>query len=62
MEVPYKTKNELPYYPGISLLGIFLKEMQNTSLKRYVCPCFHCSIIYKSQDIEATGDGILLSQ
>ena len=57
-----KPKIELLYYPGISLLGIFLKEMQNTSLKRYMCPCFHCSIIYKSQDIEATDDGILLSQ
>ena len=30
------------------------EENENTSLKRYVYPRVHCSIIYNSQDMETT--------
>ena len=60
-ELPYATsaaikklqknlKIELPYDLAIPPLGIYLKEMKNTNLKRYMHPYVHCGIIYNSQD------------
>ena len=51
-----KLKNELPHDPAIPLQGIYLKKKKNgnTALKRYKHPNVHSSIIYHSQDIEAT--------
>ena len=39
--------------PAIPLLGIF-EEGKNTTLKRYMHPNVHSSIIYNSQHMEAT--------
>ena len=52
--MPQKVKIELPYDPAILLLGIYLKKDKNTNWKRYMHPNVHCSIIYNSQDMEAT--------
>ena len=48
-----KLKLELPYDPAIPLLGIFPKQT-NFNSKRYRHPNVHSSIIYNSQDMEAT--------
>ena len=45
-----KLKLELPYDPGILLLGVCLEK---SHLKRYMPPDVHCSTIYSSQDMEA---------
>ena len=50
MEVPQKTRIELPYDLAILLLGIY-EENENTNSKRYMHS--NSSIIYKSQDMEA---------
>ena len=45
---------ELPEKPpAIPLLGIF-EEGKNTTLKRYMHPNVHSSVIYNSQRMEAT--------
>ena len=49
-----KLKVELPYDPAISLLGTYLKKNENTNLERPMHPNVHSSIIYNSQDMEAT--------
>ena len=54
VEIPQKTKNRTPSDPAIPLLGIYLKKTKNTDLKNYVHPNIHSSIIYNSQDMEAT--------
>lgn len=57
MEVP-KNKNkqkntDLPYDSVILLLGMYLKKPKNINPKEYTHPCFHCSVINNSQDMEA---------
>ena len=47
-------KIELAYDPAIPLLGIYEKN-KNTNPKRYMHPNVHSSIIYDSQDVEATS-------
>ena len=47
-----KLKIGLQYDPAIPLLGIYLKKIKNTNLKRYMHPSVHSSIIYKFQDME----------
>ena len=47
-----KTKIELLCDPEIPL-GLTLKENENTTLKRYMHPNIHSTIIYNSQDTEA---------
>ena len=42
---------ELPYDPGIPLLGINTKK---TRIQRHVYPNVHRSTVYNSQDMEAT--------
>ena len=49
-----KLKTELPYDPTTPLLGIYLKKNENTNLKRNMQSNIHNSIIYNSQDMEAT--------
>ena len=46
-----KLETELPYDPAIPLLGIHTEETRN---ERHVYPNVHCSIVYNSQDMEAT--------
>jgi len=53
MEVPQKVKNNLLYNPGIAPLGIYPKEYKVTNVKGCMHPYVYCSIIYKSQDMEA---------
>ena len=48
-----KLKIELPYDAAIPLLGIYAEKMETLS-KRYMHPSVHSSIIYNSQDMEAT--------
>ena len=50
---PKKLKIELPCDPAVLLLYIS-KESKNTNSKRYMNPNVHSSIIYNSQDTEAT--------
>ena len=54
MEFPQKIKNKTGLWPRNSMPGYIFKETQNTSLKRYMHPYGHCSIIYNSQNVEAT--------
>ena len=49
-----KVKIKLPYGPAIPLLGIFLKKTKTLVQKDVCIPYVHCSIIYYSQDMEAT--------
>ena len=53
MEVPQKTKNGIMVWPSMSISG-YLKNSKDIHLKRYIHPSVHSSIIYNSQDIEAT--------
>ena len=46
-------KLELPYDPGVALLGIYPKKYENANSKGFVHLYLYCSIIYKSQDMEA---------
>ena len=48
-----KLKAELPYDPVVPLLGMYPKN-KDTSLKRYMHPNVHSSIIYNCQDMEET--------
>ena len=50
-----KLEIELPYDPAIPLLGIYLEK---TKTLRDVHFSVHSSIIYNSQDMEATGECI----
>ena len=54
MEIPQKTKIDLPYDTEIPLLDIYPEKNKNTNLKRYIHPNVHSSTIYNSQDTEAT--------
>ena len=51
MEVPQNIKNRIALHLAILLLGIYF---QNTNSKEYKHSHVHCSIIYNSQDMEAT--------
>ena len=54
MEGTQKIKNETALWPSNSTSGDLAKETQNTNSKEYMHPYVHCSIIYNSQDMEAT--------
>ena len=51
LESPEKLKLELPYDTAIPLLGMYLEK---TNPKRSMHLYVHNSIIYTSQDVEAT--------
>ena len=53
-EFPQKLKIKLSYMIQQFHSQVCAKENKNTNLKRYVHTNTHCSIIYNSQDIEAT--------
>ena len=53
IEIPQKIKNGSAFDPAIPLLGIYLKEPQNTNLKEHKHLYVHCSVIYNCQDMEA---------
>ena len=52
MEFPQKNKNRTALRPS-STSGNISKETENTNTKEYTHPYVHCSIIYKSQNLEA---------
>jgi len=54
MEVPQKVKNRTSMSPSKSTSGYLPKGDENTTLKRYLHPHVHWSIIYNSQDVETT--------
>ena len=54
MEISQKTKNRTIIWTSYSTLRYILKENENTNLKRYIHPNILSSILYNSQDVEAT--------
>lgn len=50
MEVPLKTKIELPYGPN-PIVGHISGEIKG--LKGYMDPSVHCSTVYNRQDMKA---------
>ena len=54
MEIPQKIKNSTALSPNDFTSRDISKETQNTNLKEHMYPCAHCSVIYNSQDLEAT--------
>ena len=46
MEIPQKLETDLPYDPGIPLLGVYLKKSETLIRK-------NCNVIYSLQDMEA---------
>ena len=54
MEVPQKIKNITTIQSSNSTPGYLSKENKNTNSKRYIHRNVHSSIIYNSQDMEAS--------
>ena len=54
LEVTQKTKNRTIICSGNSSFGYISKENENPNSKIYMQPNVHSSIIYNSQDMEAT--------
>ena len=54
MNFTQKIKNRTTIWSSNSTPEYLSKEIQNANLKRYMLPYVHCSIIYSSQDMEAT--------
>ena len=54
MEIPQKIKDGSAFWPSDSTSGRISKGIQNTNSKEHKHPYVHCSIIYNSQDMEAT--------
>ena len=54
MAVPWKNKNRTTIRSSNSTPGYLSEENENMNSKRYLHPNVHCSIIYNSQDMEAT--------
>ena len=54
MEISQKIKNRNAIWSSYSTSGYLSKEHEITNSKRYLHPYVHHSIIYNSQDLEAT--------
>ena len=54
MELPQNIKNKSTIGYRNSTPGYISEENKNTNLKRYLHPNIHSSVIYNSQDLEAT--------
>ena len=54
MEVTEKSKSKTTIQSSNSTFGYLSEENKNTNLRRYIHRYVHCSIIYNSQDMEAT--------
>ena len=54
MKIPQKIKNGTALWTSNSTSGDLSEETQNTNSKEYMHPYVHRSIIYNSQDMEAT--------
>ena len=53
-EDPQKLKTRTTTQSSNFISGYLPEENKNTNSKRYMHLCVHCSIIYKSQGVEAT--------
>ena len=53
-----KLKTELPYDPGIPLLGIYLKKTKTLTWKKYAYLCSLQHFLKNSQDMEANSVSI----
>ena len=53
-EVPQKNKNRTTIWSSNATPGYISEKTENTNLKRYMHPSVHSSIIYNTQDMEAT--------
>ena len=54
MEASKKMKNRTTIWSRNSTFEYSFEGSKNTNSKRYIHPHVHCSVIYNSQDIEAT--------
>ena len=54
MESPQKIENRIVIWSSSSTTGYLSRENKNTNLKRSMNSSVHCSIIYNSQDMDAT--------
>ena len=54
IKVSQKIKNRTTMQSDNYTLVYLSEEIENNNLKRYIHPCCLCSIIYNSQDMEAT--------
>ena len=54
VEFPQKIKNRNTVWSSNSTTRYLPKENKNINLKRYMHPSVNCSIVYNSQDMEAT--------
>lgn len=54
MKFPAKIKNTTSIQYSTSTPGYLSKENENINLKMYMQAYIHCSIMYNSQDMEAT--------
>ena len=53
MDLPQKIKNGTALWPSDSTSWNISEKIQNTTLKEYMYPYIHCSVIYNNQDLEA---------
>ena len=58
-EVSQNIKNRISYNSTSRFLP---KEYKNTSVKRYMLPYVHCSVIHKNQDTDATVSTVQFSR
>jgi len=58
MEVAYKTKTRTTIWAKNFIPGYTSRKYENTNSKKYMYPSVDSSIIYYSQDIEATQSPI----
>ena len=54
MEIPQELKNGTALWPSNYNSGYLSEEIQNPNSKEYVYPYVYCSVIYNSQNMEAT--------
>ena len=52
LERPHKIKNKSAFQSSNPTSGNISEETQNTTLKQYMHPYVHCSVIYNHQDVE----------
>ena len=54
MELLQITKNRTTICPSNSTPGYISKKYENNNLEMYMCPNVHSSVVYNSQDMEAS--------
>ena len=59
IEVPLKTKTQLPYDPAIPLLGIYLKKTKTLTPKDTCTPMFNAALFTIAKMLETTQVSIV---